>query len=470
MKKQLSKQSINSSFGGFRGLLALLLFPLWGLGGWGVASAQSVTITPIGADYSNKTVTFQVSWSGAFTPVDRVWVWIDYCPVEDFTPAGTFGPARIDAVTPLDKVDHITLRGFFVTSSPAEVTVKLLDATGAFNWCAYGSGAPPQAVLVAGGGYELKGTPPFVVNGAALGADDKTFGAGTCITSLTDATGNPTSMLPAAPSITLSAGSSSQTAKENTALSALKYTTANASGASLTSGSFPDGVTGSWANNIYTISGTPTATGTFTYSVTTANSQSCTNDSKTGTVTVNAAITYTGCTTASINLGTVGFASTTTYDRNGLIISSPVTATYCNTHTYSTFDGGNTGAYNAACAKNYYSTSYGNWFSWCMVYQYANQLCKSPWRVPKSEELCLLVNGVVGNCNAIETSFDNTMGFTMNGATTNGVLAHGGELGFIWSADQTGETTATGLAYNATHTWPRGHSDKAWGFALRCVQ
>jgi hypothetical protein len=201
MKKQLSKQSTNSPFWGVRGLLALLLFPLWGLGGWGFClSAQSVTITPIGANYSNKTVTFRVSWSGSFSPDNRVWVWIDYCPVAGVTPAGTFGPTRIDGVTPIDKVSNITLRGFFVTANPTTVTATLNTTQAKFNWCAYGSGAPPRAELQPDGSYLLKGTPPFVVNDVPLDASLTSYSDG-CIETMTDLTGHPAAYLTPKPEV-----------------------------------------------------------------------------------------------------------------------------------------------------------------------------------------------------------------------------------------------------------------------------
>jgi uncharacterized protein (TIGR02145 family) len=153
-------------------------------------------------------------------------------------------------------------------------------------------------------------------------------------------------------------------------------------------------VSGSWANNTYSISGTPTATGTFTYTVATTNSQSCTNDSKTGTITVNPAVTYTNCNTASINLGTVGFTSSSTWSVNGLILSSPVTATYCDK---TTFNASNS-PYNADCRKSSAAAN-GHLFSWCMVAMYAHQLCPSPWRAPTRSDLCQIANNSPNDCS-----------------------------------------------------------------------
>ncbi|MBK9453132.1 MAG: hypothetical protein IPN95_27755 [Bacteroidetes bacterium] len=58
--------------------------------------------------------------------------------------------------------------------------------------------------------------------------------------------------------------------------------TTGAMGATVTG--LPAGVTGSWAANTVTISGTPTASGTFTYTVTTTGG--CPPATTTGTITV----------------------------------------------------------------------------------------------------------------------------------------------------------------------------------------
>ena len=68
--------------------------------------------------------------------------------------------------------------------------------------------------------------------------------------------------------ITLSSasGTESQTVCINTAITSATYTTTGATGA--TFAGLPAGVDGAWLNNVVTISGTPTASGTFTYTIT----------------------------------------------------------------------------------------------------------------------------------------------------------------------------------------------------------
>ncbi|MDR3132644.1 MAG: hypothetical protein LBU42_01300, partial [Prevotellaceae bacterium] len=145
---------------------SLLLFPLLGAG----SLSAAVTVTPLGVDYSTKKVTFTVSWTGAAAN-NRVWVFVDLCPVAG-TASGTFAKAVISGATAAaGGIDPASLngRGFYVTASPSTVTATLSNATGKFNWCAYGSDYPPNVLANTNSSYTLAGTPPFLLiasNGA----------------------------------------------------------------------------------------------------------------------------------------------------------------------------------------------------------------------------------------------------------------------------------------------------------------
>ena len=163
-----------------------------------MAANAAVTVTPLSANYgATKTVTFRVSWEG--TATDRAWVWVDYCSVAGTSP-GTFAQAVISGATATaGSIDVATLngRGFYVTASPSTVTATLSNATGKFNWCVYGSDAPPK-VTVDEGTYTLYGTPPFILT-AADGSTTQTVAATSIAASavtitpvtLTDQTGCP---------------------------------------------------------------------------------------------------------------------------------------------------------------------------------------------------------------------------------------------------------------------------------------
>ena len=167
-----------------------------------VAASATITITPLGVDYSTPKVTFKVEWTN--TPAaphnNRVWVWVDLRPVTGTSP-GTFTKAVISGATAT--AGSITTvagntRGFYVTTSPSTVTATLSNAPAdKFNWCVYGSDAPPN-VTAANGTYTLYGSPPFILT-AANGTTTQTVAATTIATSavtimpvtLTDETGYP---------------------------------------------------------------------------------------------------------------------------------------------------------------------------------------------------------------------------------------------------------------------------------------
>ena len=108
------------------------------------------------------------------------------------------------------------------------------------------------------------------------------------------------------------AASSSPTLCQNTALTAITHATVNVTGIGTATG-LPAGVTASWASNTITISGTPTASGTFNYSIPVTGG--CAAITATGTITVNSATTAAGTLSGTQTVcsnGTVTFTSTVT--------------------------------------------------------------------------------------------------------------------------------------------------------------
>jgi uncharacterized repeat protein (TIGR01451 family) len=83
-------------------------------------------------------------------------------------------------------------------------------------------------------------------------------------------------------SLTSATGTNAQSSCINAAITSITYATTGASNASFSG--LPAGVTGSWSNNVITISGTPTASGTFMYTVNLVGG--CGSVSATGTITV----------------------------------------------------------------------------------------------------------------------------------------------------------------------------------------
>ncbi|HNR42504.1 MAG TPA: hypothetical protein PKL65_09745 [Bacteroidales bacterium] len=114
--------------------------------------------------------------------------------------------------------------------------------------------------------------------------------AGTCNlqvieTSVDGCAGEPRQILVTVnPATTVTPASSSPTLCLNTAMADITHTTMGATGIGIPTG-LPAGITAIWAANTITISGTPTADGTFYYSIPLTGG--CGNVNATGTITVN---------------------------------------------------------------------------------------------------------------------------------------------------------------------------------------
>jgi hypothetical protein len=123
--------------------------------------------------------------------------------------------------------------------------------------------------------------------------------------------------------ITLSsaAGTNAQAKCINTAISNITYSTTGATGATFSG--LPTGITGSWSNNVATISGTPSVTGIFSYTVTLTGG--CGTVTTTGSIVANpapvAAITAqsatTFCTDGSVTLKSTGSSLGNALNFNG---------------------------------------------------------------------------------------------------------------------------------------------------------
>ena len=124
--------------------------------------------------------------------------------------------------------------------------------------------------------------------------------------------------------LTSAAGTDNQTLCINTPLTDITYATTGATGA--TFAGLPAGVTGSWTGNVVTISGTPTVSGTFNYTVTLTGG--CGNITATGTIIVTQA-------------NTIALTSAAGTDNQTVCINTPITnITYATTGaTGATFAG-----------------------------------------------------------------------------------------------------------------------------------
>src|ERR1700744_1564724 len=97
--------------------------------------------------------------------------------------------------------------------------------------------------------------------------------------------------------LTSAAGTDAQTVCQGVGIAPIKYTIAGAATGVTLTGALPTGVTGTLTAGVYTISGTPTVSGPFTYTVTTTGG-SCAQ------ITLNGSINVTSLSSPTISCGT----------------------------------------------------------------------------------------------------------------------------------------------------------------------
>jgi hypothetical protein len=123
-------------------------------------------------------------------------------------------------------------------------------------------------------------------------------------------------------------GTDAQTKCISTALTNITYAIGGGgTGASITAGALPSGVTGSYSSGVFTISGTPTVSGSFSYTVTTAGT--CVNTSLSGTIIVNANSTISRSSAVGTDAQVLCFGSgitNITYNVGGGATSASITA------------------------------------------------------------------------------------------------------------------------------------------------
>ncbi len=192
-------------------------------------------------------------------------------------PATTTGTIT---VTPLNTIAAGTSQTVCINSAITNITLATTGATGATF-----TGLPAGVTgSWAGNVATISGTPTV---------------AGTFNYTVTTTGGCPpattTGTITVTPLNTIAAGTN-QTVCTNTAMTNITLATTGATGATFTG--LPAGVTGSWAGNVATISGTPTAAGTFNYTVTTTGG--CPPATATGVLTISTSSTIAAGTNQTV--------------------------------------------------------------------------------------------------------------------------------------------------------------------------
>lgn len=133
--------------------------------------------------------------------------------------------------------------------------------------------------------------------------------------------------------LTSATGTNNQSSCKNSTITNITYATTGATNATVTG--LPAGVSGIWANNVVTISGTPVPTsGTFNYTVTLTGG--CGNITATGSITINSnsvpSVPYTltgdGCANSRTTLSSTNTFNSYAWFLNGAEISNTNSQTY----------------------------------------------------------------------------------------------------------------------------------------------
>ena len=316
------------------------------------------------------------------------------------------------------------------------------------------------------------------------------------------------------------AASSTPTLTVNTALTNITHTTTSATGiGSLTSSGLPSGVTAAWASNTITISGTPTATGTFNYTIPLTGT-SCSGVNATGTITVNApacgsvtSVTHEGYSYPTVSIGTQCWMNENLrvrkyndgiteirFDKSGGTAGN-VSQTWAGTglnygaHTIYEHDSTTTSPSNL--------TKYGYLYNWYAVKGIFKtgviasidtlNICPTGWHVPTDAEWTILTDYLGGLSVAggkLKSTGDNTAGtglwnFPNTGANnTSGFSAlpggnrRGGgsfndirNIAFFWSATEYASGFALIRSLDSSRSGVDRYDEyKSVGASVRCLR
>jgi hypothetical protein len=244
------------------------------------------------------------------------------------------------------------------------------------------------------------------------------------------------------PTITHSGDNAIQSANQHMAMTAITYTASYAATISMT-GSFPTGVSGVADGSSYSISGTPTATGTFDYSLTAAVG-GCTSAAVVGTITVNAA--------------PPGLYSASTWSIGGYTWSDRVVAKPSGCSLVSTLST----TIPQTLPKEYKINSDSGveryYYSWAC----ALAVCPSGWSLPAPAHFTALINATNN------TTLINIWGY--GGAAKGSTMENVARKGEYWSTEASPSGPDSYCLMYVTGTLRMANNYKYTGIQVRCVK
>jgi uncharacterized protein (TIGR02145 family) len=315
------------------------------------------------------------------------------------------------------------------------------------------------------GGYGVTSFSPSLTSTTSYYAQSRNTTTGCVSTSRTQVTGTVSNTVP---DITRSGGNASQTVNHNSAITTIVYSAPNST--FTRSGSLPAGVNGNASSNSYTISGTPSATGKYNYTVTATYSPGGCTATSSGTITVKANCAPDASATPTV-CAVVGSQQW----------SNPrsVVPVGCTSAT-------NLGSANPPTTAYYRSTGLysgsGYLYNWKCVNERATILCPSPWRVPTSNDFCTLdkvlfgTSSCTGRSNAalsdITDKYVTAWGGVYGGfASSSSDIINPGSEADYWSSTGKDNISAYGMYFNTGgNVYPQSTSVSRAGYQVRCVK
>jgi len=304
--------------------------------------------------------------------------------------------------------------------------------------------------------------------------------------------------------ITNTAGSpsSSPSLAVNTALTNITISTTGSTGIGTATG-LPAGVTALWSNNVITISGTPTATGSFTYTIPLTGG--CGSVNATGTITVTFTCGSTQVSDVNNNTyNTVSIGSQCWLKENlrvrryndGTEIKFDTSGGVGGNLSYQTWGGLTYGAYTIyAHDSSANLTNYGYLYNWYAVKGKATavsttfkNICPTGWHVPTIVEWDTLTTRLGGisvaanKMKSVGTSYwssqsagtDNSSGFSAlpgGRRLNNGSFTNIRSLALFWSATEANTSFAWYLDLNnGDGSVYRSNNSKSDGYSVRCLR
>jgi uncharacterized protein (TIGR02145 family) len=292
---------------------------------------------------------------------------------------------------------------------------------------------------------------------------------------------NATGTITVSAACAAAAASSTPTLLVNTVLTNITHATTSATGIGTATG-LPAGVTAAWASNTITISGTPTASGTFNYMIPLTGT-SCSAVNATGTITVTTAaasacpsptISYNGYNYNTVGIGTQCWMQenlrTRLYNDGTEISFNNSGGSEGTTFTWLLLGIGAYSIYanDSVTTPSSNLSNYGYLYNWyaakgitnLFITTYKN-ICPTGWHVPTDAEWHTLISylgGIGGASNLVggkmkstsslwaspNTGANNSSGFTAlpGGYRSDiGSFIGVGDVAFFWSATEQNYST-----------------------------